>query len=155
MEPAIWGPKLWFMMHTMSFNYPVSPTYNDKVNMKTFFEILKFVIPCDACRDHYTTHLSNMPVDNYLNTKENLIMWVLKLHNSVNEMLNKPTWTLEQTIEHYSKIFNTKCNSGKCSSGPNKTFMEKYYKYISISILLSILGLIVFFMLYKRKCLLK
>ena len=30
MLTSIWGPSLWHFLHTMSFNYPVKPTCQDK-----------------------------------------------------------------------------------------------------------------------------
>ena len=30
MLTAVWGPSLWHSLHTMSFNYPVKPTAQDK-----------------------------------------------------------------------------------------------------------------------------
>ena len=30
MMTTIWGPSLWHYLHTMSFNYPVNPTPDDK-----------------------------------------------------------------------------------------------------------------------------
>ena len=32
MLTRVWGPSLWHVLHTISFNYPVEPTYKDKVN---------------------------------------------------------------------------------------------------------------------------
>ena len=153
MDPTRWGPKLCFFMDTLAMNYPTNPTYNDKINMKNFFEILKYILPCEECRLHYVGHLDNTPIDNYLNSKENLIMWVLKLHNNVNESLNKPTWTIEQFMEHYTQIYSSKCNitNGKCGGKYKKSFIEQYYTHISISFLVCILGLIIF-MIQKRKC---
>ncbi len=29
MLTSVWGPNLWHVMHTMSFNYPVNPTEQD------------------------------------------------------------------------------------------------------------------------------
>jgi hypothetical protein len=165
MDPTRWGPKLWFMLHTISFNYPDLPTYNDKVNTKNFYEILRYIIPCEVCRVHYSEHLGNMPIDNYLDSKESLINWVLKLHNTVNESINKPTWSLEQLKNHYSQIYSEKCNinKGKCSSGGNGgggnggggggsgsggNFIERHFKLMSLIIMVSILGMIIY--LIKR-----
>ena len=32
MLTSVWGPSLWHYLHTMSFNYPVKPTKEDKKN---------------------------------------------------------------------------------------------------------------------------
>ena len=34
MMTSIWGPSMWHTMHTISFNYPVKPTKEDKKNYK-------------------------------------------------------------------------------------------------------------------------
>ena len=36
MLTAVWGPSMWHYLHTMSFNYPVSPTKDDKIHYKKF-----------------------------------------------------------------------------------------------------------------------
>ena len=38
MDPEIWGPKLWFVIHTIALNFPDEPTYNDIRNTEQFFE---------------------------------------------------------------------------------------------------------------------
>ena len=32
MLTSVWGPSMWHYLHTMSFNYPVNPTKEDKKN---------------------------------------------------------------------------------------------------------------------------
>ena len=54
MDPNVWGPKLWFMMHTISLNYPENPTILDKKNNQVFFNNLQNIIPCDLCKQHYS-----------------------------------------------------------------------------------------------------
>ena len=34
----VWGPSLWHFLHTMSFNYPVKPTKEDKENYMNYYE---------------------------------------------------------------------------------------------------------------------
>jgi len=157
MDPTRWGPKLWFFMHTLSFNYPENPTQNDKINIKNFFENLKYLIPCETCRIHYNEHTNKLPIDNYLDSKQNLIIWVTNLHNAVNESIGKPIWSLEQVIEHYSNIFSGKCNinEGKCNKTQKNTSNNslKNYSIIIIIILLSILLLIIYLIKsQKLKC---
>ena len=46
MMTAIWGPPLWFTLHTISFNYPVNPTEEDKRRYYKYFKYLGKVLPC-------------------------------------------------------------------------------------------------------------
>lgn len=32
MLTSVWGPSMWHFLHTMSFNYPLKPTKQDKDN---------------------------------------------------------------------------------------------------------------------------
>ena len=35
MLTSVWGPSLWHTLHTISFNYPVKPTKQQKKHYKT------------------------------------------------------------------------------------------------------------------------
>ena len=72
MDPTVWGPKLWFMIHTIAINYPDNPTYQDKRSHEEFYNSLKYVIPCEKCRVHYTQRLKRMPIINHLDNKPTL-----------------------------------------------------------------------------------
>ena len=39
----LWGPLLWTFIHTMSFNYPVNPTQEDKTHYKDYIYNLRYV----------------------------------------------------------------------------------------------------------------
>ena len=36
MLTTIWGPSMWHFLHTMSFNYPVKPSKEDKIHYRDF-----------------------------------------------------------------------------------------------------------------------
>ena len=36
MLTTVWGPSLWHVMHTMSFNYPIEPTNEQKHYYRNF-----------------------------------------------------------------------------------------------------------------------
>ena len=39
---STWGPPIWHYLHTMSFNYPVNPTAEDKKHYRDFILNLKY-----------------------------------------------------------------------------------------------------------------
>ena len=64
MMTKIWGPAMWHYLHTMSFNYPVNPTNDDKKNYRDFILNLKNVLPCKYCRINLSNNfktLSRLP----------------------------------------------------------------------------------------------
>ena len=112
MDPTIWGPKLCFVIHTMSLNYPDNPTYDDKRNYDNFFNSLQFVIPCDKCRIHYTERINKNPVINHLENSDSLFRYTIELHNDVNKSLGKRTYIYDEVIEIYKKHYNHTESSG-------------------------------------------
>ena len=48
-----WGPRLWYVLHLITFNYPENPSFIDKQHYETFFLSLQNVLPCSICREHY------------------------------------------------------------------------------------------------------
>ena len=98
-----WGPKLWYSLHIITFNYPDTPTIIDKQNFETFFTSLQYVIPCSLCRQHYKEHLEKNPIRPHLENKIALSKWLVEIHNQVNIMLGKPTMKFEDVIKLYTK----------------------------------------------------
>ena len=100
MPPSVWGPIFWNAIHIATLGYPPNPSAADKDGMRKFFESLKTVIPCPICREHYKQHLAESPVEPALESKGQLVHWAWNLHNQVNDMLGKPTITVDQFLEN-------------------------------------------------------
>ena len=62
MLTSVWGPALWHSLHTMSFNYPVNPSDEQKQQYYNFFKSLQHVLPCRYCRENYTLNLEKLPL---------------------------------------------------------------------------------------------
>ena len=105
-----WGPALWHSLHTMSFNYSVTPTLKQKQEYYAFFTSLQWVLPCKYCRDNYKENLKILPLNtSALKNRETLSRWVYQLHNLVNKNLKKPiTLTYEQVRDRYEH-FRSRC----------------------------------------------
>jgi hypothetical protein len=91
-------------MHITALGYPAAPTYADKKAAKEFFESLIMLIPCSICRSHYAEHLKEKPITPFLDTRQDLFLWTINLHNSVNKSLNKAEFTPEASIAYYKKL---------------------------------------------------
>jgi hypothetical protein len=102
-DPSHWGPSFWSCMHWTASGYSPAPTEEEKHHYKTFFENLKFTLPCLECREHYTQLLSEMPIDAHLTCNQTLRAWVLYIHNRVNENTEKGhvKWTLDDVSRVY------------------------------------------------------
>lgn len=96
-----WGNKLWNSMHLISFTFPNNPTTEDKQNFKTFYYNIINIIPCNACKEHYTKNLQSYPIDNHLNDTFSLVYYIFTLHNQVNQQLNKPQYKFVDLLQKY------------------------------------------------------
>jgi hypothetical protein len=87
MNPEIWGPPLWYQMHMKTFNY--NPKTSNKKNIIQYFENIKKVLPCEKCKKHYENYLISRPIKFYLKSRDDLIHWLIDLHNEVNARTGK------------------------------------------------------------------
>ena len=110
MLTSVWGPPLWHTLHTISFNYPVKPTKEDKDNYYNFFKDLKNVLPCKYCRINLNENLKKLPLrkSNFKN-RETLSKWVYNLHEVVNKMLGKNSGLSYNQVRDRYEHFRARC----------------------------------------------
>lgn len=88
---TVWGPPLWHVLHTMSFNFPLSPTAADKQHYRGFIEALQFVLPCGVCRANFQRNLrEHPPLTHHFESRNAFSRYIHRLHNIVNAMTGKP-----------------------------------------------------------------
>lgn len=110
MNQNIWGPHLWFSLHTISFTYPLKPTNLDKKHFKQLFEDLQNVIPCSVCKKNYIRHLIENPIDPHLNSRKDFVYWVIDIHNMVNAETGKKLLTYDIVIKKYETVHKQSIN---------------------------------------------
>ena len=88
--PKIWGPHMWVALHSVSFNYPLHPTEEDKKAYKIFFQSLGHVLPCSYCASSYRNFISHgltQLTDDVLENRDSLTKWLYYVHEAVNKKL--------------------------------------------------------------------
>ncbi len=110
MVTSVWGPPLWHSLHTISFNYPVKPTKEQKENYYNYFKCLENVLPCKYCRDNYKVNLKNLKFGkSHFKNRESLSKFVYNLHEHVNKNLGKKsTLSYDQVRDRYEN-FRSRC----------------------------------------------
>ena len=110
MLTSVWGPALWHSLHTMSFNYPVKPTKEQKLYYYNFFTNLKDVLPCKYCRENYEKNISVKPItDKVLKNRENFSKWLYEIHETVNKNLNKSSGLTYEDVRDRYEHFRSRC----------------------------------------------
>ena len=110
MLTSVWGPSLWHSLHTLSFNYPVKPTIQDKKNYKRFILSLKHVLPCKFCRMNFKKNLKDVPLNNKaLKNRVNFSRWMYNLHEHINKMLGKKSGLKYCDVRERYEHFRARC----------------------------------------------
>lgn len=124
---SVWGPGLWHFLHTISFNYPIHPTKEQKAHYKQYILSLQNVLPCGHCRDNFPKNLKAVPFTAYtLKNRNTFSRWMYRFHAHVNTMLGKETpYTYEQIRDTYEG-FRAECTDEASSKkGTKKNTREK------------------------------
>ena len=114
MVTKIWGPIMWTALHTISFNYPVNPTLEDKKHYKDFIYNLRYVLPCKYCRINLTKNLKQKPLLNcHMKNRETFSRYIYELHELVNKILDKKSTLSYYDVRERYEHFRSRCTEEK------------------------------------------
>lgn len=100
MSPDVWGPIFWHTMHIVSLGYSPEPSKREQEDAIRFYKSLETMLPCGICRRHYSQFLVEMPVEQAVGNRDDLIYWVFQLHNKVNANLGKRQISFDEYIRN-------------------------------------------------------
>lgn len=110
MLTTIWGPSLWHVLHTMSFNYPVEPCSEDKHYYMDFVLNLRYVLPCGKCRKNLRKNLRDLPLHiSDMESRDTFSKYMYKLHEKVNKMLGKKSGLTYEDVRERYEHFRARC----------------------------------------------
>ena len=133
MNQNIWGPHMWFALHSISFTYPLHPTELDKKRYGKFIELLQYVIPCSVCRKNFRRNLKEFPPN--LNSRKAFAYWLIDIHNEVNSLTGKEHISREKAISLYEKKYNMKIKLEDISLKKSFNINIKYIVLVIVLIL--------------------
>ncbi len=114
MLTTVWGPAMWHFLHTMSFNYPVHPTAEQKRQYRDFVYQLRHVLPCKYCRINLTNNLQKKPLQmKHLANRDAFSRFVYELHELVNKMLGKTSNLTYADVRDRYEHFRSRCTLEK------------------------------------------
>jgi len=110
MMTSVWGPPLWHVLHTISFNYPIDPTDEQKKHYFNFYNNLKNILPCKYCRDNLVNNLINLPLTmKVFKNRDTLSVYIYDLHEIVNNMLGKTSGLSYEDVRDRYEHFRSRC----------------------------------------------
>lgn len=97
-NPAVFGPRIWSLVHTMAATYPIVPTFYEKEQMKFLLKGFPALLPCQVCKNSIQEWMVyNANLDLIVQNRQTLSEFFFNMHNFVNKKLNKP-------IQNWGKI---------------------------------------------------
>lgn len=138
---TIWGNAVWYLFHTLAYKIKNDNSVKELTNY--VFEICSN-LPCPECRSDAINILNRSNIKN-INTKQELISFLIMFHNIVNEKLGKPKFTEEENcakyskavtvniITHYFHVIQTKKYNSKVmiDTYRQRLFLKKFRIYIN------------------------
>jgi hypothetical protein len=110
MLTTVWGPSMWHYLHTMSFNYPVKPTAEDKKHYRCFIYNLRNVLPCGKCRNNLKNNFKKLPLKmENMKSRDTFSRYIYDLHEVINTMLNKKSGLTYEVVRERYEHFRSRC----------------------------------------------
>ena len=110
MLTSVWGPAAWHLLHTISFNYPIHPTEENKKEYKYFIESLGDVLPCKYCRMNLKNNLKAHPIKPcHMKNRDSFSRYIYNLHEIVNKMLGKKSGLSYCDVRERYEHFRARC----------------------------------------------
>jgi len=126
MLTTVWGPSMWHFLHTMSFNYPINPTSDDKKHYREFMTSLQYILPCKYCRQNLTKNYKAFPLrSSDMANRDSFSRYVYKLHEIVNKLLKKKSGLSYCDVRERYEHFRSRCTNEKPKLFDIKAFKQK------------------------------
>ena len=101
LEPKVWGPFYWFVLHTIALTYPLNPNEVTKKKYYDFIQNLPLFLPIPEIGNTFSKILDDYPVTPYLDSRPSFIKWMHFIHNKINVSLELPEMTMDEAMIAY------------------------------------------------------
>jgi hypothetical protein len=105
LDPKVWGPHYWFVLHTIAISYPLNPNDVTKKKYYDFIQNLPLFLPIEDIGNSFSKFIDKYPVTPYLDSRESFIKWMHFIHNKINVALKLPEMTMDEAMVAYYKNY--------------------------------------------------
>ena len=108
---SVWGPALWHSLHTISFNYPIKPSNDDKKNYRDFMLSLVNTLPCKYCRENLKKNYKIFPLTmECMKDRNSFSRYMYRLHERINKNLGKNSGLSYCDVRERYEHFRARCS---------------------------------------------
>ena len=108
LNPTVWGPFYWFVLHTIALTYPQNPNETLKKKYYDFIHNIPLFLPVSTIGNQFSVLLDKYPVTPYLDSQPSFVKWMHFIHNKINVSLNYPELTMEEAMVKYYEHYKPK-----------------------------------------------
>lgn len=106
----VWGAGQWHFLHSISFNYPINPTQQQKKQYRDYILSLVYILPCKFCRINLKKNFKKLPITMaQMKNRETFSNYIYNLHELVNNMLNKKSGLTYKDVRERYEHFRARC----------------------------------------------
>lgn len=141
LEPNIWGPHYWFVLHTIAITYPTNPTTTMKKKCYDLLQNIALFLPNEKIGNRFLEYLDKFPVTPYLDNRISLMKWMHFIHNKINKSIGKDEIDFFDSLDMYYENYKNK--------DVKDITQIKYKKYIYVGSFSCILLFIIYYFYNK------
>lgn len=108
LDPEVWGPFYWFVLHTIALSYPSHPNETIKKKYYDFLQNMPLFLPISTMGNKFSELLDKYPVTPYLDSQPSFVKWVHFIHNKINVQLGKDELTFTEALDAYYELYKPK-----------------------------------------------
>ena len=108
LNPKVWGPHYWFVLHTIANTYPLSPNDVTKKKYYDFIQNLPLLLPIPEIGNSFAKYLDTYPVTPYLDSRPSFMKWMHFIHNKINVSIGEPELSQEESMAQYYDEYKPK-----------------------------------------------
>tara|TARA_R110001592_G_scaffold154118_4_gene383026 strand:- start:428 stop:859 length:432 start_codon:yes stop_codon:yes gene_type:complete len=108
LNPKVWGPHYWFVLHTIANTFPLSPNDVTKKKYYDFIQNLPLLLPIQEIGNSFAKYLDKYPVTPYLDSRTSFMKWMHFIHNKINVSIGEPELSQEESMAQYYEEYKPK-----------------------------------------------
>lgn len=139
LDPKIWGPHYWFVLHTIAITYPLTPNEVTRKKYYDFIQNLPIFLPVDEIGNTFSGYLDKYPVTPYLESRPSFIKWMHFIHNKINVATGQPEIDMDEAMADYYEHYKPKT----VKDNEERRHREKYV-FMFIIIVIVLIGAILY-----------
>lgn len=121
MQTAIFGPVFWTAIHLVSFNYPVNPSEQQKIDYENWLHATGRVLPCSHCRNNFEKNFEAAKTPDFLDNRDTFSRFCYRLHDNVNRMIGKKSPHTFNEVRDIYEGFRSRCLTQEEEDNMKKT----------------------------------